>query len=143
MTEADAKRKWANWFKRRLEIANWSVDEFARRSGIGRNAGYRWLKAENVPGPDRVRRVAQAFGVDPREAFDAASLPYLIEGGEVIVATDPAEVFVQQIRSRGFPKAVEESLIERVRAEIERRRQTLEQELDTVAVAIGKPRNEP
>jgi hypothetical protein len=140
MTETDPKLTWSAWVQRQLEIHQWSVDNAVARTGgaIGRNAWYRWIKAENVPvDSKRVQEVADAFGADPREAFEAAQMAHLMDvSGDVVIAADPAEVFVRQIRARHLPAVVEDRLIAEVRREIAQRREALEAMLDTLTLTM-------
>lgn len=139
MTDSNAKQRWAAWLKRQLDLRGWSAADLVDRGRghFAKNAPYRWLNAENVPLPKTVMAVAEIFGVDPREAYEAAGYEHMMDvSGEIRVATDPAEAFVQQIRARGFPPVIEDRLVAEIRAEIERRRGRLEETLDTVEAAI-------
>jgi len=148
MTDSDteAKVRFAAWLKNQLDFRGWSSSVLIKGGGdvFGRNAVYRWLNGENLPKPAAARRIAEVFGIDPREVFDAAGITHLmnVEGG-LVVATDPAEVFVAQVRARGFPPAVEERLIEQVRRDIAERRAVLDAQLDIVEEAQRSARGEP
>ncbi|NUQ98891.1 MAG: helix-turn-helix domain-containing protein [Streptomyces sp.] len=148
-TETEFAQRWGKWLSAKLAAKQWSGADLRRAieaagGTVGASQVSRWTNGEQRPSLKGARLVADALGVSRSEVFAVAGHSEDIGSAESppIVVTDPAEVFIQQIRSRGFPKAVEGPLIERVRAEIERRRQTLEQELDTVAVAMNETSDE-
>lgn len=149
-TETEFAQRWGKWLSGRLAAKQWSGADLRRAiESIGGSVGpsqiSRWVNGEQRPSLKGARLVADALGVSRGQAFEAAGHSEDIGSTESppVVVADPTEAFVEAIRARGFPKAVEDPLIARVRAEIERRRQTLEQELDTVAVAMTEPRDEP
>jgi transcriptional regulator with XRE-family HTH domain len=137
-SDTEAKARFSVWLKRQLDLRGWSSAVLIKGGGevFGRNAVYRWLNGENLPKPAAARRIAESFGIDPREVFDAAGITHLMDvEGEIVVSTDPAEVFVARVRARGFPPAVEERLIEQVRRDIAERRAALDAQMDTVEEA--------
>lgn len=136
-TETDsASKRWGIWFTARLKARSWSVDNFvaAANGEVSRTQAYRWWRGEQPPTREKAAVAADVLGVDRREAYMASG--HEIDSDTPIIA-DPAEAFVEMIRARGFPPAVEARLIAEIRAEIEQRRHRLEQNLDTVATAIG------
>jgi transcriptional regulator with XRE-family HTH domain len=129
--------RFSNWLKRQIEIHGVKTTEIIK---AGKVAGafskvtfYRWLNGEHTPSADSAKFLAEFFGVDPREAYEAAGLTHLMnmEGG-IVTAADPVEPFLARVRARKFPKPVEDRLIAYVRAEIEGRKQALDSLLDTV-----------
>jgi hypothetical protein len=137
-----ASKQWGIWFTARLKAKSWSVDSFvaATDGEVSRTQAYRWYRGEQVPTRENAALVADTLGVDRRQAYMASG--HEIDPDTPIIA-DPAEAFVQAIRARGFPPAVEERLIAEIRAEIERRRQSLEDQLNTVAFAMEEKVDEP
>lgn len=136
-TETDsASKRWGIWFTARLKAKSWSVDNFvvAAAGRVSRTQAYRWWRGEQPPTRENAALVADILGVDRRQAYMASG--HEIDPDTPIIG-DPAEAFVQAIRSRGFPPVVEERLIAEIRAEIEQRRRRLEENLDTVQSAIG------
>ncbi len=120
-TETDsASKQWGIWFT---------------AGEVSRTQAYRWYRGEQAPTRENAALVADTLGVDRRQAYMASG--HEIDPDTPIIG-DPAEAFVQAIRSRGFPPAVEERLVAEIRAEIERRRQSLEDQLNTVAIAVGE-----
>jgi transcriptional regulator with XRE-family HTH domain len=139
MTDGDTNlgQQFSLWLKHQIELHGIRTTEIIRRGveakAFSKVTFYRWLNGEHTPTADNVKFLAEIFGVDPREAYEAAGLTHLMdmEGG-IVTATDPVEVFLARVRARRFPKPVEDRLIEYVRAEIEARKQALDELLDTV-----------
>lgn len=134
-TDTDPKAVWAAWLKRQLGLRGWTSGDLIERGEdtFKRNTVFRWLNGQNLPQPKAALRVAEIFGIDPREAYEAAGLTHLMDmEGDIVTTADPVEVFVARVRARGFSKPVEDRLIEYVRAEIEARKAALDQLLDTV-----------
>lgn len=139
MTDGDTNlgQQFSGWLKRQIEIHGVKTTEIIKRGveakAFSKVTFYRWLNGEHTPNSDNAKFLAEIFGVDPREVYEAAGLTHLMdmEGG-ITSAADPVEVFVARVRARRFPKPVEDRLIEYVRAEIEARKQALDELLDTV-----------
>jgi len=138
MTDGDTNlgQQFSTWLKRQIEIHGVKTTEIIKRGteakAFSKVTFYRWLNGEHTPNSDNAKFLAEIFGVDPREAYEAAGLTHLMdmEGG-IVTTADPVEAFVARVRSRRFPKPVEDRLIEYVRAEIEARKQALDALLDT------------
>lgn len=146
MAQSQRSQNWADWLRRKLDLAGWSQSDLIAQAGpersFSKSTVSRWLIGHNLPSSETVFEVAKIFGADPREAFEAAGYTHLTNmTGDIVAATDPAEAFVQRIRARGFPSEIEERLIVTVRAETEQRRRVLEATLDTVAEAVKLARN--
>lgn len=135
--ETTSDQQFSAWLKRQIELHGVRTTDVIR-AGVKAKAFskvtfYRWYNAEHTPNSDNAKFLAEYFGADPREAYEAAGLTHLMDmEGDVVTAADPVEVFVARVRARGFPKPVEDRLIEYVRAEIEERKAALDKMLDAV-----------
>lgn len=135
--ETGSGQQFSRWLQRQIQMHGVKTTDVIR---AGKVAGvfskvtfYRWYNGEHTPNADNAKFLADFFNVDPREAYAAAGLTHLMDmEGNVVTAADPVEVFVARVRARGFPKPVEDRLIEYVRAEIEARKAALDQMLDAV-----------
>lgn len=143
-TETEFEQAWGTWLSDQLRQKQWSGADLrraieARGGSVGASQVSRWVNGEQRPSVKGARLVADALGVDRREAFAIAGHDEdtAVDDGPVVVVSDPAEAFVRQIRARRLPAAVEDRLIAEVRADIERRRQALETTLDTVELAVA------
>lgn len=142
-TETDsASTRWGIWFTARLKAKSWSVDSFvaAANGEVSRTQAYRWWRGEQLPTREKAALAADVLGVDRREAYMASG--HEIDPDTPIIA-DPAEAFIERVRARGFPAAVEERLVAEIRADIAQRQQRLEDQLDTIEVAMAKPPEGP
>lgn len=150
-TETELARQWGDWLRAKLanKSPKWSGADLRRAiEAVGGKVGpsqmSRWINGEQRPTVKNAGLVADALGIDRRQAWSAAG-----RSGEVgatdgpTVVADPVEPFLERVRARGFPPDVEGPLIARIRAEIERRLQTWDEDLDTLEVAMGKTPNEP
>lgn len=142
MTDGDTNlgQQFSVWLKRQIELHGVKTTEIIKRGveakAFSKVTFYRWLNGEHTPNSDNAKFLAEIFGVDPREAYEAAGLTHLMdmEGG-IVTAADPIEVFVARVRARGFDKETESDLIKFVRAEIEERTRSIDRVLDAVADA--------
>lgn len=142
-TETESANKvWGIWFTARLKARSWSVDTFVAATGaeVSRTQAYRWYRGEQLPTRENAALAADTLGVDRRQAYAASG--HEIDPDTPIIG-DPAEAFVAAIRARGFPPAVEARLVAEIRAEIERRRRSLEDQLNTVEFAMGEKPEAP
>lgn len=144
-TETEFARQWGEWLSAQLKQKKWSGADLRRAikavgGEIGASQMSRWLNGEQPPSVKSSGWVADALGVDRRLTRSVAGLSDDVGGeeGPIVVIDDPAEVFVRQIKARGFPPVIEDRLVREVRQEIEQRRQAWEATLDTVAVAVGE-----
>jgi hypothetical protein len=148
-TETEFARHWGDWLRAKLANKGWKGADLRRAiEAVGGSVGpsqiSRWVNGDQRPSVKNAGLVADALGVDRREAWGAAGLSGEVGGADgPIIAGDPVEPFLERVRARGFPQDVEEPLIARIRAEIQRRQQTWEEELNTVEVAMGKTPDEP
>lgn len=135
--ETNLGQQFSAWLKRQIDLHGVKTTEIIKRGteakAFSKVTFYRWLNGEHTPNSDNAKFLAEIFGVDPREAYEAAGLTHLMdmEGG-IVTTADPVEAFVARVRARRFPKPVEDRLIEYVRAEIEARKAALDELLDTV-----------
>lgn len=77
---------WASYLRRMTKQPGWSVARLARESGIHRATIFKWISGEPGATVDSVRRIAQALGDDPENAFRAA------RGAGAPVAVDDEEL---------------------------------------------------
>ncbi|ACU71966.1 hypothetical protein Caci_3057 [Catenulispora acidiphila DSM 44928] len=135
--ETGSGQQFSAWLKRHIDLRGVRTTDVIR-AGVEAKAFskvtfYRWYNGEHIPNSDNAKFLAEYFGVDPRNAYEAAGLTHLMDmEGDIVTAADPVEVFVARVRARGFPKPVEDRLIEYVRAEIEERKAALDKMLDAV-----------
>lgn len=139
MTDGDTNlgQQFSLWLKRQLDLHDVKTTEIIKRGveakAFSKVTFYRWLNGEHTPNSDNAKFLAEIFGVDPREAYEAAGLTHLMDmEGSIVTAADPVEVFVARVRARRFPKPVEDRVIEYVRNEIKARTEALDMFLDTV-----------
>lgn len=153
MTDGDTNlgQQFSQWLKRQIELHGVKTTEIIKQGveakAFSKVTFYRWLNGEHTPNSDNAKFLAQIFGVDPREAYEAAGLTHLMdmEGG-IVTAADPVEAFIARVRARRFPKPVEDRLIEYVREEIEARKRALDDLLDTFEDTqrlAAEPENDP
>lgn len=154
-TETDFARQWGDWLRSKLEnkTPKWSGADLRRAieaagGSVGPSQISRWVNGEQRPSVMNAGLVADVLRVNREEAWEAAGRSDEIGVTDrPAVAVDPVEPFLDRIRARGFPPDVEAPLIARVRARIERRQRAfeeeLDEELDTVEVAVGKTPDEP
>jgi transcriptional regulator with XRE-family HTH domain len=72
MSDAHAPGEtWASYLRRMTKRPGWSVAKLARDSGIHRATIFKWISGEPGATVDSVRRIAQALGDDPENAFRA------------------------------------------------------------------------
>lgn len=142
-TETEFAQAWGIWLSEKLRQKKWSGADLRRAiealgGRVGASQVSRWVNGEQRPSVKGARMVADALGVDRREAFAVAGHDEdtTVDEGPVVVVQDPAEAFIRQIRARRFPPTVEERLIAEVRADIDQRQRALEAQLDTIAVAV-------
>lgn len=139
MTDGDTNlgQQFSIWLKRQMDLHGVKTTEIIKK-GVAAKAFskvtfYRWYNGEHAPNSDNVKFLAEVFGVDPREAYEAAGLTHLMDmEGSIVTAADPVEAFVARVRARRFPKPVEDRLIQYVRNEIEERQRALDAMLDAV-----------
>lgn len=138
MTEGSTTsgQQFSSWLKRQIELHGSKTTDIIRAGVEAKTFSkvtfYRWFNGEHTPSASNAKFLAEYFGADPREAYEAAGLTHLMDmEGDVVTATDPVEVFVARVRARRFPKPVEDRLIEYVRTEIEERKRALDAMLDT------------
>lgn len=153
MTDGDTNlgQQFSRWLKHQIELHGIRTTEVIRRGveakAFSKVTFYRWLNGEHTPNADNAKFLAQIFGVDPREAYEAAGLTHLMDmEGDIVSTADPVEAFVARVRARRFPKPVEDRLIEYVRAEIEARKAALDDLLDTFEDTqrlAAEPENDP
>ena len=152
-TETEFARQWGAWLRPKLANKGWKGADLRRAveaagGKVGTSQISRWVNGEQRPSVKNAGLVADALRVDRREAWEAAGRSGEVGATDgVTVIADPVEPFLERIRARGFPPDVEAPLIARVRNRIERRQQTfeeeLDEELDTVEVAMSKAPDEP
>lgn len=135
--ETSSGQQFSAWLKRQIKLRGAKTTDIiwtaAKEGAFSKVTFYRWLNGEHTPNADNAKFLADYLGVDPREAYEAAGLTHLMDmEGDIVTAADPVEVFVARVRARGFPKPVEDRLVEYVRKEIEQRKQALDNLLDTV-----------
>lgn len=138
MTDGDTNlgQQFSMWLKRQIELHGVKTTEIIKRGveakAFSKVTFYRWLNGEHTPNSDNAKFLAEIFGVDPREAYEAAGLTHLMDmEGDIVTTADPVEAFIARVRARRFPKPVEDRLIEYVRDEIRARTQALDDLLDT------------
>lgn len=134
-TSTDPRDTWSAWVRRQLELHDWPTSELIRRGKpmFARGTVYKWLNGEHLPKAPAAKFVAEIFGADPREAYEAAGLSHLMDmEGDIVVAADPVEIFAARVRARRFPKPIEDRLIEYIRTEIKSRTEAFDELLDTV-----------
>lgn len=139
MTDSDTgdAQRFSRWLRTQLDIHKVKTTEVIARGveakAFSKVTFYRWLNGEHPPNSDNARFLAEIFGADPREAYAAAGLGHLMDvEGDIVVAADPVEMFAARVRARGFPKPIEDRLIEYIRAEINARTKAFDELLDTV-----------
>jgi transcriptional regulator with XRE-family HTH domain len=72
-------RPWYDLVREKIAVRGWSVNELAKRAGIGRPTIYGWRDKPNAPWPDPVNKVADLLGVPRPAALRLAGI--IADGG--------------------------------------------------------------
>lgn len=139
MTDGDTTsgQQFSAWLKRQIELHGVRTTDVIRAGVEAKTFSkvtfYRWYNGEHPPNSDNAKFLAEFFGADPREVYEAAGLTHLMDmEGDIVTASNPAEMFVARVRARGFSKTTEDRLIKYVRAKLEADTRALDELLDTV-----------
>jgi hypothetical protein len=138
-TETEFAQQWGAWLTAQLKTRKWKGADLRRAilaagGTVGVTQVSRWINGEQRPSVQGARAVADALGVDRREAYTIAGRHEALDenDGPIVVTEDPVEWFIRRIKARRFPKEIEERLIDEILREIRQRQSAYDATLDIV-----------